>query len=74
MNYLSYLINKYDGNYYLAICAYNAGLGNVDNWISSGKISRNLAEYKNVDLPFQETEKYLEKVISSYNMYKFLYK
>lgn len=73
MNYLSYLIEKYDGNYYLAICAYNAGLGNVDNWIKDNVITSDLDEYKNVDLPFAETEKYLNKVMSNYMMYKLLY-
>lgn len=71
--YFSNLVNKYNGNYYLAICAYNAGMGNVDKWIEQGIIDNNLAEYKNVDLPFQETKKYLNKVIESYNIYIKLY-
>ena len=29
--------------------------------------------YKNVNLPFKETSKYLNKVITSYNMYRLLY-
>lgn len=71
--YMSYLIEKYEGNYYIAICAYNAGLGNVDKWIEQGIISKDLDTYKNVNLPFKETSKYLNKVITSYNMYRLLY-
>lgn len=72
--YLSYLINKYDGNYYLAICAYNAGIGNVDEWLSEGVLNQNLNSSSNNNIPFKETKNYLKKVISSYEMYKTLYK
>ena len=72
--YLSNLINKYKGNYYLAICAYNAGMGNVDKWISQGIIYYDLESHKNVDLPFSETSDYLYEVISSYKIYRRLYK
>ena len=71
--YFSNLVKRYDGNYYLAICAYNAGMGNVDKWLENGYIEKNLDEYKNVNLPFEETSKYLEKVISSYKIYVKLY-
>lgn len=71
--YFSNLVKRYDGNYYLAICAYNAGMGNVDKWLENGYIDKNLDEYKNVNLPFEETSKYLEKVISSYKIYVKLY-
>lgn len=71
--YFSSLIEKYNGNYYLAICAYNAGMGNVDKWIDQNIISKDLNEYKNVNLPFPETKKYLYKVIKYYKMYRLLY-
>ena len=71
--YLSYLINHYQGNYYLAICAYNAGMGNVDKWIEDEIIDYNLNISKDVNIPFSQTKNYLEKVINSYNMYRLLY-
>lgn len=71
--YLNSLIKKYDGNYYLAVCAYNAGMGNVDKWITQGIISEKLSDFENPNIPFPETKKYLKKVISSYEMYKILY-
>lgn len=73
-SYFSSLVERYDGNYYLAICAYNAGLGNVDKWINENILSSKLDDYENVSLPFKETEKYLKKVMSSYRMYKILYR
>ncbi|MDO4282797.1 MAG: lytic transglycosylase domain-containing protein [Clostridia bacterium] len=73
-NYFASLVERYEGNYYLAICAYNAGLGNVDKWISDGIVSPKLDSYENINLPFKETEKYLKKVMTTYKIYKILYK
>ncbi len=70
--YLASLITRYDGNYYLAICAYNAGIGNVNKWISQGNISESL-NTTDVQLPFPETTKYLRKVIHNYKVYKIIY-
>lgn len=58
---------------YLAICAYNAGLGNVDKWIENGIVSENLDDYNENDIPFNETKRYLKNVIKTYKMYKILY-
>ncbi len=71
--YFSDLINKYNGNYYLAICAYNAGMGNVDKWLEQGILDKNLSQYKDINLPFNETENYLKKVVVSYKIYRKLY-
>ena len=72
--YFSNLVNKYNGNYYIAICAYNAGMGNVDKWIEHGIVDKNLNNYKDISLPFTETENYLKKVIVRYKMYRLLYR
>ena len=73
-NYFASLVERYDGNYYLAICAYNAGLGNVDKWISEGIVSPKLDTYEDINLPFKETENYLKRVITTYKIYKILYR
>lgn len=70
--YLASLIEKYNGNYYLAICAYNAGMGNVDKWLEQSIISSSL-DTTDVVLPFNETTNYLKKVIKAYKMYKKIY-
>lgn len=70
--YLSDLITRYNGNYYLAVCAYNAGIGNVNSWIEDGKMSETL-DTTDISLPFLETTNYLKKVISNYEVYKTLY-
>ena len=71
-NYLASLISRYNGNYYLAICAYNAGIGNVNKWIEAGIISSTL-DTTDINLPFKETTNYLKKVISNYEVYKKIY-
>lgn len=70
--YLASLIQRYNGNYYLAICAYNAGIGNVNKWIDENKVSETL-DTTDIELPFPETTNYLKKVITSYKNYKLVY-
>ena len=71
--YLSSLVSRYNGNYYLAICAYNAGMGNLDKWLDNGIINKNLSNHLDNNIPINETKDYLKKVINNYNSYKVLY-
>ncbi len=64
--YLHYLDGLFGGNTDHMIAAYNAGQNNVLKWI---------AEDENLEnIPFQETENYLNKVNAYYEIYKGLYK
>ncbi len=69
--YLRYLLDKYDGDKSLVICAYNAGYGNVDSWIEDGTIPN--GNVSPSDVPFSETSNYLAKVTESTEMYRELY-
>ena len=69
--YLRYLLDKYDGDRSLVICAYNAGYGNVDSWIAEGTIPNGNVSPE--DVPFPETSNYLAKVTESAEMYRELY-
>jgi soluble lytic murein transglycosylase len=53
-------------NYDLAICAYNAGSGNVSKWIRQMK-DANASE---IDIPFKETRNYIKRVRKNENIYK----
>lgn len=68
---LRFLLDRYEGNTSLVICAYNAGYGNIDEWLANGTISADnvLAE----DVPFPETSNYLTKVSSAAQTYRELY-
>ena len=69
--YLSYLINYFQDEK-LAICAYNAGQGNVSNWLTNEEYSTDGKSLKKI--PFKETEEYLNKVYKNYNYYSRKYK
>lgn len=71
VKYLSELLEKYDGNLYIALAAYNAGIGNVDRWISEGKIKKDGSDIENI--PYKETNNYVRKIIRDYEIYKDLY-
>ncbi len=67
--YIKYLINYYNGDIKLAVAAYNAGLTNVDKWLSN--IKRYTIEV--TEIPFKETNHFVRRVFKSYEMYKKLY-
>ena len=68
---LRYLLDHYDGDKSLAIIAYNAGYGNVDNWLSDGTIPK--SGVTSADVPFTETANYVTRVTEAMEMYRTLY-
>lgn len=64
--YLSILIERYQ-NIELAITAYNAGIGTVDNWIEKGVIKSNGSDIENI--PYKETNNYVRKILRDYKIY-----
>lgn len=70
-SYLSYLLGLFDDNIILAVTAYNAGLGNVQEWINSGIIKSDGSDIENI--PYQETSNYVRKILKNYQMYLKIY-
>jgi len=69
--YINYLREKFDGNVSLAIMAYNAGPGSVQNWLLDESVS---SDGKTIDkAPYEETANYERKIMDSYKMYKQIY-
>ena len=64
--YLRYLLDYYDGALDRAIAAYNAGIGNVEDWVDQDTALHNA-------ITFPETQAYLVRVLNSYNRYEELY-
>ena len=71
LNYFNILLDYYNQNYILAFAAYNAGMGNVQQWIKEGIIKKDGSDIENI--PFKETNIYVRKVIKTYELYKKLY-
>ena len=69
--FISYLLDRYGGDTTLAVCAYNAGYGNVDSWIADGTIPDGNVTPESV--PFEETSNYLSRVTESMEVYRELY-
>ena len=67
--YISNLI-KYYKCVELALAAYNAGSGNVDNWIKNGTLSEDGSDIQNI--PFKETKNYVRKILRDYEIYNSL--
>lgn len=71
VKYFSELLNHYQNNYLLALTAYNAGIGNVEKWIENEIIQPDGSDIENI--PFQETNMYVRKILRDYDIYKKLY-
>lgn len=69
--YMTILLDKYESTE-VALAAYNAGIGTVDNWIEKGVIKADGSDIENI--PYKETNNYVRKILSNYKMYKELYK
>jgi soluble lytic murein transglycosylase-like protein/outer membrane protein assembly factor BamD (BamD/ComL family) len=69
--YLSGLLDKYDNNTILALCAYNAGPGNADRWYAANKSQSFDMFVENIS--YSETRKYVKRVLANYWTYKRLY-
>ena len=69
--YLSILLERYQ-NEELALAAYNAGIGTIDNWVEKGIIKDDGADIENI--PYKETNNYVRKILRDYDIYKELYK
>ncbi len=69
--YLRWLDTYYQGNFFVAIAAYNAGPGNVDQWLEKGIWN---GTQESIELiPYPETRKYVTKVLYYYTKYQKLY-
>lgn len=69
--YAEMMIKKYE-NIQVALAAYNAGTGTVDNWIEKGIIKADGSDIENI--PFKETNMYVRKILRDYEIYAKLYR
>lgn len=69
--YFAQLLKTYDGNINLSLAAYNAGIGNVNKWIEKGIIQADGSDIENI--PFNETNNYVRKILRDDRIYRKLY-
>jgi soluble lytic murein transglycosylase len=67
--YLRYLLQHYNGNVALALAAYNAGEGKVDEWWREAS-DRGEKFVVAKHIPFPETRAYVTKVLHARNAYR----
>lgn len=61
--YLNYLLKKYHNNEVFALAAYNAGRGNVDEWIEKNKWPEGFTDMEKI--PFSETREFVKSVVTA---------
>ena len=59
------------GSVEVALCAYNAGMGNVEKWLAESKYSHDGENLHTI--PYPETDSYLKKVQQAMDRYRWLY-
>ena len=69
--YLAYLKRQYNHNDYLALASYNAGSRYVSEWLAAGIWDGD--KVKLDQIPFQETKKYLIRIMIFKRIYRYLY-
>lgn len=70
--YLSELQKEFEGNEILMLAAYNAGRGNVHDWMKKYHWNMDFKDYEKI--PFPETREYVKKVLNNKQEYNRLYK
>ncbi len=68
--YLNFLSERFDGNAMEIIAAYNAGHGTVKNWLEDTRFSK---EGTLITIPYEDTARYYENVMTAYENYTTLY-
>lgn len=68
--YIRYLLDRFTGQKE-AMAAYNAGEGTVKSWLKDERYSQDGKTLK--DVPYKETERYIQKIGKSLERYKKLY-
>ncbi len=68
--YLHFLKGRFDGNVMQMVAAYNAGHGSVEGWLEDERFS---ADGELTSIPFEQTARYYEKVMTAYENYTTLY-
>ncbi len=70
--YLGYLFREFNGHRVMVLAAYNAGHEKVKRWLASGAWTGKVDDLHRI--PYQETKRYVAKIMRTYYIYRYLYK
>ena len=71
--FLNWLMERYDENVVLATCAYHAGHGTVDKWLSDPAVSPDGKTIDPAVIPYASTKTYVSRILTAYDKYQELY-
>ena len=71
--YLNYLSREFRGDPILVAAAYHAGQNNVQNWLNTSAYSPDGLTLSIDQIPFDDTRRYVTRVLNNYAAYKRLY-
>jgi len=72
VKYLSVLLGMFKRNKFYTAASYNGGATNVKKWIKVYNHHEDIYDWSE-EIPFEETNRYIYKVLSSYHTYRLLY-
>jgi len=70
--HLADLIRRFDGDWFPAICSYNAGEGAVKRWWSQRPRTQPLDEFIE-NIPYVDTRIYVKQILGDYKNYEWIY-
>jgi len=71
--YLAQRVRDFKGDWFPAICSYNAGLGPVRQWWSQRPAGQAMDEFIEF-IPYLDTRLYIKQVLGDYRNYEWIYK
>jgi soluble lytic murein transglycosylase len=71
--YLAQRVRDFKGDWFPAICSYNAGLGPVRQWWSQKPAGQAMDEFIE-SIPYLDTRLYIKQVLGDYRNYEWIYK
>lgn len=71
--YLSWLMDRYDGDRTVVTAAFHAGQGKIDSWLEDPAISPDGVTLPVENIPFKETRAYVKRILVAFEKYQELY-
>ncbi len=70
--YLAKMVQRFGGDWFPAICSYNAGPEQVEKWWNAKPADQPVDEFIE-NIPFQATRNYIKRVLGDYKNYQWIY-